>query len=112
MGAALRLALLPTVFVPVLLALCGCDQRPPPRTEKVYLPSAPVRPPEVGRFTIIHSPQTEQDTMLIDTVTGETWELDAMVSLKGDPRAWIPVPRLNTAQDYAALERQHGLKSK
>jgi hypothetical protein len=56
----MRAALLLTV---VSLTISGCDQLKP-------VPSL-----LVGRYTIIHSPQVERDTMLLDTATGDTWQL-------------------------------------
>jgi hypothetical protein len=46
---------------------------------------------EVGRYTIIHSPQIERDTMLLDTETGDTWQL-VQTSKDGD-LAWQSVKK-------------------
>lgn len=102
----------------LVLTLAGCDQRPLPTTvankpsDPPASPPVQVPAPEIGRFTIIHSPQVERDTMLVDTVTGQTWQLVSMTAFKGDPLAWQPVPQVNTQQDYAALEQQYGPKAK
>jgi hypothetical protein len=45
-----------------------------------------------GRYTIIHSPEVESDTMLLDTQTGKTWQL---VQVKdGGPLEWQPVDKI------------------
>lgn len=33
------------------------------------------KPAEVGRYTVVHSPHVESDTILLDTATGDTWQL-------------------------------------
>lgn len=54
------------LFLLAALLLAGCDQLAP-RPAKNETP--------VGRFTIVHSPHIQLDTMLLDTSTGETWQL-------------------------------------
>ena len=53
-----------------LLALIAtsCNQAAPPTPSQSIVP-------QIGRWTIIHSPQIESDTMLLDTTTGDTWQL-------------------------------------
>ena len=50
--------------------------------------------------------------MLLDTETGQTWQLVSMTAINGNPLAWEAVPQVNTQQDYQALAQQHGLKAK
>ena len=64
----------------------------------------------VGRYVIIHSPIVERDTMLLDTVTGRTWQLVEETDLNDGPLAWSPVPQLNTKEDMDALIKKHGFK--
>jgi len=65
------------------LLLVSCD-RPSPNAA----PSS-----EVGRYVIVHSPQGEQDTILLDTATGATWSRYERTDAAGAP-AWDPMPKL------------------
>lgn len=65
---------------------------------------------EIGRYVIIHSPIVERDTMLLDTVTGRTWQLMQESDLNDEPLAWSPVPQLNSKEDMDLLIREYGLK--
>jgi hypothetical protein len=56
-------------------------------------PPAAQAPPPVGRFAIIHSPQVENDTMLLDTVSGKTWRLEDDSEHPGTV-FWDPVTRI------------------
>lgn len=49
----------------------------------------------VGRYTIIHSPQTERDTMLLDTTTGDTWQLVTMGKDESDGMGWQFVGKID-----------------
>lgn len=69
----------------LLLILAGCA-KPPPTPN----PSKP--PSEVGRFVIVHSPEAERDTILLDTVTGDTWSRYERSDQGGAP-AWEPMPK-------------------
>ncbi len=57
-----------TVLV-LLAAACvaGCSAKAAPQVSS--------GPSAVGRYTIIHSPQLERDTFLLDTATGNSWQL-------------------------------------
>lgn len=64
------------------LTIMGCDKlKPAPSpaaaSNSPYTVEEPQKPlaPVVGRYTIIHSPEVERDTMLLDTATGDTWQL-------------------------------------
>lgn len=51
-------------------------------------------PKVAGRWTIIHSPQVERDTMLLDTATGRTWQLvNVGGAADNEVLAWQPVVR-------------------
>jgi hypothetical protein len=51
------------------MLLAGCDGlNSSSSTDPRAKPAAPV-----GRFMIVHSPHVRADTMLLDTVTGDTW---------------------------------------
>ena len=81
-----------------LLLLAGCE-RP-----AVMVPAAP---PSVGRFVIVHSPQAERDTILLDTATGKTWSRVEVSDMTENPPAWDPMPQLNTPADLDALAVHH-----
>jgi hypothetical protein len=59
---------------------------------------------------IVHSPQVERDTILLDTVTGKTWSRVEVTDMIDEPPAWDPMPQLNTPADVAALAGVHGWK--
>jgi hypothetical protein len=46
-----------------------------------------------GRYTIIHSPLLERDTMLLDTATGRTWQLVNNGPADQEVLQWQPVAR-------------------
>jgi hypothetical protein len=61
----------------------------------------------VGRFVIVHSPEAEKDTILLDTATGRTWTRAEVTDLTDEPPVWDPMPQLNTPADLTALEANH-----
>jgi hypothetical protein len=67
-----------------LTILSACDE---PRESK----SDASDQSDVGRFVIVHSPHLEVDTMLLDTVTGRSWQLVNVGSDKNQELAWQPV---------------------
>ena len=88
-----------TVICALVSAAClsGCDgpARPPQSSASDSSTSDPARdsPSFVGRFVIVHSPHLEADTVLLDTVTGDTWQ---ETSPDGDTKkgvSWEPVTR-------------------
>jgi hypothetical protein len=91
--------------VAAFIAVGGCDRL---GMGKV---SEPVKPPEIGRYVIVHSPQVERDVILLDTVTGKTWSRVELSDVVDEPVAWEPMPQLNTPADLAALTAAHGMKA-
>ena len=93
------------------LVLAGCDHVPGKTAGKdsVNSPAPAPQASIVGRFNIIHSPQTERDTMLLDTATGQTWQLVQLNQYFGEPAGWQPVYK--TDEDEAALLVLYGLKA-
>ena len=66
-----------------LLLVAGCSSAA----------SAPVtNPVSSGRYTIFYSPQVERDTFLVDTQTGQTWQL---VQGKDGSELWQAMARVN-----------------
>lgn len=53
--------------------------------------TAPPAASPVGRFTIVHSPHTQRDTILLDTATGKTWSQYERTN-EGNSAAWDPMP--------------------
>lgn len=68
------------------VAVSGCD--------KLGSASAPVGPP-VGRWSIVHSPHVQRDTMLLDTATGDTWQLVQLGRADSDGLGWQYVGKLD-----------------
>lgn len=104
--------------IPFLL-LAGCDQKPqsgvavaqpPPSAAQPPTP-APTPPSEVGRYVIVHSPHIESDTVLLDTETGLTWQLEQLTDLKGEPTVWMPMNRMDTPEDWNRVIAQYGEKA-
>ena len=79
------------------VTLAACDQQAPPANTAADSPPPALTkwtgPRVAGRYTIIHSPQVENDTMLLDTVTGRTWRLE--VDPKTKEVLWVEI----TGQD-------------
>jgi len=93
-GAQLRLA----AALMTVASLFGCTS------------PAAIVPPPINRFIIVHSPHVERDTVLLDTVTGRSWELVSYTDLEGDPSAWKLMPQVNSTEDTAALMERIGTK--
>jgi hypothetical protein len=62
---------------------------------------------QVGRFVIVHSPQIERDTVLLDTVTGKTWTQVELTDLEESPTAWEPMARRDDEGEMAILRARH-----
>ena len=108
----------------VLIVLTsGCDQTDTTGNSQLGLENSaqPVpeggQPPqradqagEIGRFVIVHSPHVENDTVLLDTVTGKTW-----LQVENASRAailWEAMPRSDNTAEMESWEQDHPVKSK
>jgi hypothetical protein len=87
------------VAVAVLLAFAWAQQPRPAIASKQ----------EAGRFQIFGEP-----AYLLDTTTGKVWrQLDLEDAegdesgLRGKPRVWVPMTRLDSAQDLVAFVIRH-----
>lgn len=81
--------------IAALLILTSCDQ---PGRSGVRSNSDLAAPPTlvpVGNHAIIHSPQVERDTMLLDTVTGDTWQLVKIGKTDNSGMGWEFVPKID-----------------
>ena len=74
--------------------------------------TSPPTPSGVGRYMIVHSPEAERDTILLDTATGRTWSRVQVTDVVDEPPAWDPMPQLNSTKDLEALASAHGWKAK
>jgi hypothetical protein len=55
---------------------------------------------EIGRYQIVMNPVLAQSTFLLDTVSGQVWQLTKFGALEGEPLAWAPMSRLDSSEDY------------
>jgi hypothetical protein len=65
---------------------------------------------QAGRYQIFMHPQFRADQYLLDTVTGQVWQLTKFTSVKGEPEAWTPMTRLDSEMDVMAWIRSKGFK--
>jgi hypothetical protein len=63
-----------------------------------------------GRYQILFSPFTERNMFMLDSETGEVWQLQAFNSLIGEPLVWNIMPRVNNDDDMARVVAQFGKK--
>ena len=68
----------------------------------------------IGRFQI-YMPNGDHasglGSILLDTVTGDTWRLIVFTDLEGQPFVWRPLKTANTTEDIQKLIDEYGLKS-
>jgi hypothetical protein len=88
------------MVVAAVFALTSCDGAKTPE-------AAPSDGSGVGRFVNVHSPHVERDTMLLDTVSGRTWEKVTVSDAANQPSVWVPVSQMNEQKDWASLYNQH-----
>jgi hypothetical protein len=55
-----------------------------------------------GRYQIVMHPTFRADQYLLDTATGQVWQLTKFSNLKGEPEAWKSMTRLDNDADYFA----------
>ena len=60
-----------------------------------------------GRFQIFMHPQFRADQYLVDTVTGQIWQLTKFGNLEGEPEAWKPMVKLDNDVDMRAFLLGH-----
>jgi hypothetical protein len=63
---------------------------------------------EVGRYQIVTNPNLGRDTFLIDTATGQVWQLVQLTDIKDEPLAW----KLMNHFDYPETLEPKGAPSK
>jgi hypothetical protein len=57
-------------------------------------------PSELGRYSIFINTSVRADTFLLDTVSGQIWQLGKYTDLEGEPTAWSPMTRLDGQADF------------
>jgi len=67
---------------------------------------------QIGRYTIVFSPIVRADTFLLDTVTGNVWQMIQYSQLNGEPTAWSMVTRIDNSVDHENFVKAYGLKPK
>jgi len=61
-----------------------------------------------GRFVIMFSPLVRADTFLLDTATGKIWQMVQMSDVKGEPKAWEFMDRVDDFKAESAFIAAHG----
>ena len=102
------------IGVAAAACLCGCDRTPSAAGQASNIQAAnstgpleTAAAPQAGRWVVVHSPEAERDTILLDTATGRTWSRVQVGDLTDEPAAWDPMPQLNSAEDFATLRANH-----
>jgi hypothetical protein len=78
-------------LLPLTSAAAAQEARPDPSSK------------QPGRYQIFMHPTFRSDQYLIDTTTGQIWQLTKFSSLKGEPEAWKYMTRLDNESDYVAF---------
>jgi hypothetical protein len=82
-----------TIFAAALLWPVACGAQ-----------AGPVGSP--GRYVVVHSPHVQRDTVLLDTATGKTWQIQADAS-RGNADIWVPLAREDNPAEYQAWLRRN-----
>jgi hypothetical protein len=56
-----------------------------------------------GRYQIVMHPTFRGDQYLLDTMTGQIWQLVTFTTLQGEPMAWKYMNRIDNPSDYNAF---------
>lgn len=79
-------------MIPLITLLAGCQDKNPD-----------LQSSHVGRYTIVHSPHNQMDTVLLDTATGKTWVQVTYEKMEGEPMGWEPMAREDSPEEYNAF---------
>ena len=83
------------VFLSLVL-LAACDQQGRGQTDTSAAPATPRQESfQVGRWAIVHSPHVQRDTTLLDTATGDTWQLVRLGDGDNSEMGWQYMRRLD-----------------
>ena len=58
-----------------------------------------------GRYVVVHSPHVQRDTLLLDTATGKTWQLQSDPTR--DAFFWVPLARADNTPEMQAWLKQN-----
>lgn len=64
----------------------------------------PLHAPQQGRYQIWQG-NVRQDTFLLDTWTGKSWQLTQFGDLEDKPTVWMPMDRFDNPKDFLAWMR-------
>jgi hypothetical protein len=88
------------VALAVLLLCSGAHAQEPRYSVDQPKPDASEQP---GRYQIIMHPTFRADQYLLDTATGQIWQLQKFGTLQGEPEAWKFMTRLDNQTDYMSF---------
>ena len=94
-----------------IVFLGGCEPSPD-RTQKTQPPNTAAMTSETGRYQIVFSPHVRADTFLLDTKTGEIWQMQVRADLTGEPTTWERMLREDNSTDEKDLEGSFPPKQK
>jgi hypothetical protein len=63
----------------------------------------PPKQQQLGRYQIVMHPTFRGDQYLLDTITGQIWQLTKFGSLQGEPLAWMPMTKIDSDAEYRAF---------
>ena len=63
----------------------------------------PPKQQQLGRYQILMHPTFRGDQYLLDTTTGQIWQLTKFSSLQGEPLAWMPMTKIDSDAEYRAF---------
>ena len=58
-----------------------------------------------GRYVIVHSPHKQSDTVLLDTATGKTWQLQSDAAR--DAVIWVPMARSDNPVEMQQWQQEN-----
>lgn len=110
--------------MPLLLSPLGaCDPskqvagaEAPQRTDNPFVDLIPKHqnvPPAAQsgqRYQIVFSPHAARDTFMIDTATGQVWQLTKYMFLNSEPSAWEHMDRIDSDDAYRRFVAAWGKK--
>jgi hypothetical protein len=105
-----RRTLICAAFVTALAGVFYISRAP---AQGVQFAPDPPKPPEAkqpGRYQIFMHPQFGGDQYLLDTATGQVWQLVKFGSLEGEPIAWRPMVKLDDEAQLRAFYSANRLK--
>jgi hypothetical protein len=105
-----RRTLLCAVLVATLAGVFYISRSPAQGISLAPDPSKSTEPKQPGRYQIFMHPQFRGDQYLLDTATGQVWQLVKFGSLEGEPIAWRPMVKLDNEADirsFYAANRLH-----